>query len=289
MRVQGSIDHEWFGKFIEEDGSRYRIWGGRPRGQGMPAFPKGRPAPAFPRIGPGIHLRDPLLDSVTSAQSWYARWTARCLGVTSGHGARLARQLLDRLARADVLRTHTTGSKGTVYAIRASTVIVAPATLEDMSAGRTLLTCPVCHTRQPGTPAVIDQLDGAPCLLARCPGTLRREPRADNYYRNLYASRDMRRIVAREHTSLLEDKERLTYEAEFRSGQSKPGAPNVLVATPTLEMGIDIGDLSAVMLASLPPVGRLLPAADRPRGSADRQRAEPGVRDGPGREPAATG
>ena len=252
MRVQGSIDHEWFGKFIEEDGSRYRIWGGRPRGQGMPAFPKGRPAPAFPRIGPGIHIRDPLLDSVTSAQSWYARWTARCLGVTSGHGARLARQLLDRLARADVLRAHTTGSKGTVYAIRASTVIVAPTSLEDMRAGRTLLTCPVCHVRQPGTPAVIGQLDGAPCLLARCPGTLRREPRADNYYRNLYASRDMRRIVAREHTSLLEDKERLTYEAEFRSGQDKPGAPNVLVATPTLEMGIDIGDLSAVMLASLP-------------------------------------
>ena len=31
-----------------------------------------------------------------------------------------------------------------------------------------------------------------------------------------------------------------------------PNAPNVLVATPTLEMGIDIGDLSTVMLASLP-------------------------------------
>src|SRR5699024_11228048 len=29
-------------------------------------------------------------------------------------------------------------------------------------------------------------------------------------------------------------------------------APNVLVATPTLEMGIDIGDLSTVMLGSLP-------------------------------------
>src|SRR5699024_9401384 len=31
-----------------------------------------------------------------------------------------------------------------------------------------------------------------------------------------------------------------------------PSAPNVLVATPTLEMGIDIGDLAAVMLSSLP-------------------------------------
>ena len=62
----------------------------------------------------------------------------------------------------------------------------------------------------------------------------------------------MRRIVAREHTSLLDDVTRLKYENGFKQGQTDPSAPNVLVATPTLEMGIDIGDLSAVLLASLP-------------------------------------
>jgi hypothetical protein len=62
----------------------------------------------------------------------------------------------------------------------------------------------------------------------------------------------MRRIVAREHTSLLDDAVRLKYETEFKAATSDPNAPNVLVATPTLEMGIDIGDLSAVLLASLP-------------------------------------
>ena len=62
----------------------------------------------------------------------------------------------------------------------------------------------------------------------------------------------MRRIVAREHTSLLDDETRLRYENEFKQSASDPNAPNVLVATPTLEMGIDIGDLSAVLLASLP-------------------------------------
>ena len=45
---------------------------------------------------------------------------------------------------------------------------------------------------------------------------------------------------------------RLRYESEFKQSTSDPNAPNVLVATPTLEMGIDIGDLSAVLLASLP-------------------------------------
>ena len=44
----------------------------------------------------------------------------------------------------------------------------------------------------------------------------------------------------------------LLYENGFKGADSSPHAPNVLVATPTLEMGIDIGDLSAVFLASLP-------------------------------------
>ena len=252
MRTQGAIEHEWFQSFIRHDGNRYFIWGGRPRGQGMPAFPRGRAAPAFPRIGPAAKVKDPLLDPVSSPQSWYARWTQRVLGVPAGHGARLARQLLERLAHADVLHTVATEGGGTVFTIPASAVVVSPAWPDEMAAGDNLLTCNVCRTEHPGTAPVVAQLDGAPCLLVRCPGTLHREPRTDNYYRRLYASTDMRRIVAREHTSLVPDETRLRYESEFKQSVSDPNAPNVLVATPTLEMGIDIGDLSAVLLASLP-------------------------------------
>jgi hypothetical protein len=68
----------------------------------------------------------------------------------------------------------------------------------------------------------------------------------------MYASPDIHRVVAREHTSLLDDATRLEYENGFKQHAEQPQAPNVLVATPTLEMGIDIGDLSTVMLASLP-------------------------------------
>ena len=62
----------------------------------------------------------------------------------------------------------------------------------------------------------------------------------------------MHRIVAREHTSLLDDKTRLEHENGFKNSSGDPQSPNVLVATPTLELGIDIGDLSAVYLSSLP-------------------------------------
>ena len=171
----------------------------------------------------------------------------------AGHGARLARQLLERLAHADVLHTVATEGGGTVFTIPASAVVVSPAWPDKTwPPGKTCSPATSAGRSSRAPPRSSPSCDGAPCLLVRCPGTLRREPRADNYYRRLYASADMRRIVAREHTSLVPDQTRLQYESEFKQSVSDPNAPNVLVATPTLEMGIDIGDLSAVLLASLP-------------------------------------
>jgi ATP-dependent helicase YprA (DUF1998 family) len=252
LRERGAVIHPWFADYVKEDGSRYRIWGGRRRGQGMPAFPKGRAAPAFPRLGRALPDGAGLLDPVTSPRSWYARWAARTLGVTPQHGARLAKALLERLARDNVLLSFATVSGGTVFALPPEAVIVAPARAEDLAAGRCRLECDVCRSSYPGRPAVTGQLAGAPCLLVRCPGRLRPVAVKDNYYRELYACSDPRRVVAREHSSLLDDETRVAYETAFKTGQADPRSANVLVATPTLEMGIDIGDLSAVLLASLP-------------------------------------
>lgn len=251
MRQKGGIAHEWLAKYIASDGRRFFIWGGRPRTQGMPAFPSGRAAPAYPRVG-GATMREPLLDSVTSPQSWYANWTAKTLRVSPKHGAVLAKALLERLAKEDVLTASVTESGGTVYALAPSSIVIAPITDDELAKGSTLLVCDVCRTHLDGTSTVVTQLDGRRCTSVRCPGRLVRTGRSMNFYRDLYASSDMRRIVSREHSSLLEDDVRLEYERAFRSGGTDPGAPNVLVATPTLEMGIDIGDLSTVLLASLP-------------------------------------
>lgn len=45
----------------------------------------------------------------------------------------------------------------------------------------------------------------------------------------------MKRVVAREHTSLLDAKVRQGYENAFKRGGNDPQAPNVLVATPLLK------------------------------------------------------
>jgi len=63
----------------------------------------------------------------------------------------------------------------------------------------------------------------------------------------------LRRVIAAEHTGLLERTEREDLEERFKSKTPAPWFENLLSATPTLEMGVDIGDLSSVMLCSVPP------------------------------------
>lgn len=255
MRERGAIEHSWYQKYIQDDGSRWFISGGRPRGEGMPAFPEGRDAPAYPRLGdalPADKRRKSGLDNALNAQSWYSTWARDTLGVTVQVGAHLTRALLAELTRANILSALTTKSGATVYAIREDRVTVTTAALGGWLAGSYQLICPICENKVVGRDEVIDQLEGAPCTSARCPGHLQREAGKDNYYRGLYTSGEMRRVVAREHTGLLTDEDRLKYETQFKASADNPDAPNVLVATPTLEMGIDIGDLSTVMLAGLP-------------------------------------
>lgn len=65
----------------------------------------------------------------------------------------------------------------------------------------------------------------------------------------------VRRVISAEHTGLLQRPEREAIEQRFKAkpAESQPWYENLLSATPTLEMGVDIGSLSSVMLCSVPP------------------------------------
>lgn len=245
---RGGITHRWLTEYARTDGSTWHLFKRQARAKGVPGFPIGA-YPAFPRVGPALasdRYRDGT-DPVASSRSWYARWTARHLGVTPDSAQRLVATLLARLADAAVLELITTESGASVYGISPDHVIVTAET------DPAELRCDICHNASAAVASVRDLLAGAPCLTVDCPGrlTIASIP-ADNYYRRLYHSADSRAVVAREHTSLLETADRARIETQFKSAADEPGAPNVLVATPTLEMGIDIGDLSSVMLSSLP-------------------------------------
>ncbi len=241
VRLQGGVQHGWLRKFAKT-GNRHSIWGGRPRLEGMPAFPNQRPAPSFPTTA----RHSDAFDSIVGTRSWYSTWTARALGVPTSDASRYVRALLDALVTDGALAPVVADGGNTVWQIPAERVRLA------RTAGAPpLLRCTVCATRLPGPQVVLEELAGAPCQRDRCAGSYAVERSERDYYRDLYRSGEVRRIVAREHTSLLRPKERVELENTFKTS-SRPDAPNVLTCTPTLELGIDIGDLSTVALTSLP-------------------------------------
>ncbi|GAA5117920.1 DEAD/DEAH box helicase [Haloechinothrix salitolerans] len=246
LRRRGGIDHEWLTSYIARDGNRYPIWGGSPRG--MQKFPKGRPAPIFFTTGTKSDF-----DSVRPrSDSWLTDWTERCLQVTSQEAKALVEPVVRMLTEGDAppLVRRTSRSDASVFGLDPAYVRLRP--LDDADVDSAQLRCPRCHHIQPTAPERASLWQDAPCPRIRCSGRLQpREIRKDNFYRTLYRAGRLRHLVTHEHTALLDDATRQQVERSFAKGHS-PIAPNVLTCTPTLELGIDIGDLSTVGLASLP-------------------------------------
>lgn len=69
-----------------------------------------------------------------------------------------------------------------------------------------------------------------------------------NYYVDLYTSDRPRRLRALEHTAQIDQDERARREQQFKDGQIE-----ALVCSPTLELGVNIGDLYSVLMRNAPP------------------------------------
>lgn len=112
------------------------------------------------------------------------------------------------------------------------------------------LACDKCrHSLNTSTEAAF-HLSGMPCLRRHCRGNV--QPAGTPMPTRDYGITAPRRLVPHEHTGLLPREEREAVEHSFIKGK-EPWHINCLSATPTLEMGIDIGELSSVFLCSVPP------------------------------------
>ena len=185
------------------------------------------------------------------AASWYRDWLFRTMGpadMRSGTDPETIYPILMRRLEADDIVRRANGPEGKnrhAWLLVPDRITVSTATIG--------LTCDRCGRRETGLSENATVLVGSPCTRIGCDGRLDATQKTDRpaLRRSLCSDRN-HRVVAREHTGILETDERLRVENGFIKGETS-WAPNLISATPTLEMGIDIGDLSTLLLNSVPP------------------------------------
>ncbi|MFD8864050.1 DEAD/DEAH box helicase [Streptomyces sp. NPDC059590] len=267
LRMRGAVRHRWLNDWIKEAGSnRYLIWGRRP--DGMPAFPEGVAPPRFLLDGQKDRSE---FDAITGRLGWYQDWTRRCLKLDAAGAVEYLRRLLPALAEERVLAVRTTRDRQTrVYGLQPGHITVR--LLDDAVVNKAFVSCEDCGWQQVVAPERRTRWYGHPCPRYRCGGRLtppqpgmprngagfsrfggavQERDYTGDYYRRLYLTGGTFRVVTAEHTGMLSRPERERVERTFKAGTHYTD-PNMLSCTPTLELGIDIGELSAVLLGSLP-------------------------------------
>lgn len=114
-----------------------------------------------------------------------------------------------------------------------------------LAPGRGMYRCQTCrrlHAR--GNP-------GMRCMAWRCGGPLEAEPENPDNYDLLLLDQEFSMLRAREHSAQIPGPERERIENAFKSDGERI---NTLVCTPTLEMGVNIGALDAVLMRNVPPL-----------------------------------
>ncbi len=249
LRSRGAIHDRLLDEYVKQ-GNRFFL--SRRKNPRIARFGPHSRYPLFAFHGREHKLFEPLV-APPSRLTWYRDWTARSLRLEARDGgiAEVLLQALRRLAMAELIDTRAT--KGAAKrdpqasGLRPEKLLIT----RDVA----LVGCPDCGRSRTIAAASQGAWVGARCLTYRCGGQLQPATLdgAHAYYRRLFRAGRIERVFAAEHTGLLERTAREALEQSFKHGQ-RPDAPNLLTCTPTLEMGIDIGDLSAVMLCSVPPL-----------------------------------
>lgn len=181
-------------------------------------------------------------------QTWYERYFSQAMaplgGLVADEAPYALRMILDELVRSEVLERQTYGGTH-LWGFRLDALRVTGdvAALQEEETGSVVTVAE----------ADVDAWLKTPAIGPRGGAHTRFEGENEAYYARLYKSGDVLRIVADEHTGLLTRTDREEVERRFKDVEPKPWYPNLLSCTPTLEMGIDVGDLSTAILCSVPP------------------------------------
>ncbi|EIN00452.1 DEAD/DEAH box helicase [Paraburkholderia hospita] len=244
MRRRGAVMHPELATYAG-DGNVYALTRTAGRGEWLPKMGENTPRPVFLTLG---NQRD--FDKLTGTKraTWYDRWAEAVLG----HQALLAKGMAAEMYKDALVALRDEGLLVMTLHHQGETWALDPDRLELHTEAAFIAT--EGSKRRLSVPrAFAEQLLGMPCLDAPESQYEVLVPEAASWWAQRFSQGDLRRVIAAEHTGLLERKDREDLESRFKNKHPKPWYENLLSATPTLEMGVDIGDLSSVLLCSVPP------------------------------------
>lgn len=250
LRTRGAFLDVTYDRFLQQDGNTYFL--SNKNEKWMPGVYVDE-VPHFLSDKPSV--RKKAFDTLDSGP--YRQLVHRYLSEKSFESADIHRELLgillEECVRAGIVGTIQVSSgpiPRTVYGLLETGCMV-----DDHV---TQLVCDTCGRSYSCATRNLPAWRGARCRTRSCSGMLiagtdETAALELGYYGKLYRNEPAIRIHAAEHTGLLSGDTRNRLEEQFKQEHPQPGAVNVLACTPTLEMGIDIGDLSTVILSSIPP------------------------------------
>ncbi|MDD4754345.1 MAG: helicase-related protein, partial [Desulfitobacteriaceae bacterium] len=215
----------------------------------LPGLKSGRNTPRFIYEPTGLGRRLTAFDMV--ANSKYADWICYCVDeffIGEEVFDEIGKIILSELVKSGMVVPMLAPAGYKVWALDKRKVFITGDVKQ--------FACDVCGSMVSTGAGNADIWENAPCIRNKCRGHLHLSVYASlDYYGKLYSTGDMVRVLAKEHTGLLERNDREEVERDFKRGSDKkrPWDANVLSCTPTLEMGIDIGDLSTIVLCNIPP------------------------------------
>jgi DEAD/DEAH box helicase domain-containing protein len=247
VRIKGGLDHDFLKKFRNDGLKLWDLNWMKDHHHFLNKYfgPRSR-LPKLITTQP--HNRGLLDTTFTNANNWFRSYFTKSFPLASNYNALVNdfyEQLFESMVKVGLVNKNNEGSEQN-YAITPDSIIVGKGAkrLECDNCGSFITVSNTSH-----------HLDGLKCLNYTCKGGiyLTVNSRKKNYYELVYNRSRAPRIYAAEHTGILERKVREQKEYDFKE-RPNHNSLNTVVATSTLEMGIDIGSLNATMNNCVPPL-----------------------------------
>jgi DEAD/DEAH box helicase domain-containing protein len=250
IRSRGAINHVFLDKFREKDQKLWDLnWNKDKRHFLNKRF---HPSQRFPKLLTYEKETRGILDSTfAQANNWFHSYFKKSFPMAGNHP-----DFLNEFFKEVLFSLEECGILDKKQSDNQENFAINPESLRVSKRVKTL-SCDNCgHEVYTADPYL--GIEEGKCLMYRCSGSYYRageesgvaEP---NYYQLVYNRNRSPRIYAAEHTGLLQRKTRELLEKDFKE-RPKFNSKNVMVATSTLEMGIDIGTLNTAINNSIPPL-----------------------------------